>query len=164
LRSPYAALILALLIAVSHAGLYAGTPDNALEEILSSAESLFKAMRGKNHPAIWAGLSTASRKTILDETRKAIVTSTGKEVPEEELLRDFEDGGPVARGYWIGFLSHFDPNLVLEQSRWEPGKIVGDRAEILLTHKGSEKPALLKLFREEGRWKAGLVETFWGRK
>jgi hypothetical protein len=38
-----------------------------------------------------------------------------------------------------------------------------DRAEILLTHHGADRPATLKMFREDGGWKAGLVETFWSR-
>jgi hypothetical protein len=38
-----------------------------------------------------------------------------------------------------------------------------DRAEILLTHRGAEHPAVLKMFLETGGWKAGLVETFWSR-
>ncbi len=86
--------------------------------------------------------------------------------PRGFVSRDygFEAGGPIARGYWNGFLVQFNPDIALEQSRWERGKIAGDRAEITITYKTAEKPALLKLFRENGRWKAGLVETFWGRK
>jgi len=38
-----------------------------------------------------------------------------------------------------------------------------DRAEILLTHRGADHPATLKMFLEDGDWKAGLVETFWSR-
>jgi hypothetical protein len=38
-----------------------------------------------------------------------------------------------------------------------------DRAEILLTHHGADHPATLKMFREDGGWKTGLVETFWSR-
>jgi len=139
-------------------------PDKTLNEVVSAAESMFNAMKNRDYPAIWAVLSATSRSTIVDETRKAIATSTGKEVPEEELRRDFSEGGPVARGYWNGFLEQFDPALALEQSKWEKGTIGSDRAEILIIYKTAEKPALLKLFRENGRWKAGLVETFWGRK
>ncbi|MBI5343521.1 MAG: hypothetical protein HZB63_09485 [Deltaproteobacteria bacterium] len=139
-------------------------PDKSLADILSSAESLFKAMQAKNYTSVWAGLSAASRNTIIEETRKEIARNgAGKTASMEEVRRDFAEGGPIARGYWIGFMTHFDPGLVLEQSRWEMGKIAGDRAEILITYKTAEKPALLKLFRENGGWKVGLVETFWGK-
>jgi hypothetical protein len=121
-------------------------------------------MKIRDYRGIWGTLSAASRETIVDETRKSIARSGGKEVPKEELRRDFDEGGPIARGYWNGFLLQFNPDLVLEQSRWEKGPIGSDRAEIRITYKTAEKPALLKLFREEGGWKVGLVETFWGRK
>ena len=37
-----------------------------------------------------------------------------------------------------------------------------DRAEVLITRLGADRPAVLRMFREGGGWKAGLVETFWG--
>lgn len=121
-------------------------------------------MQAKNYPGIWALLSAASHKTVIDDTFTAIAKEGGKEVPKEEIRRNFSEGGPIARGYWNGFLENFDPRLALEQSKWEVGSIGPDRAEILITGKTAEKPALLKLFRENGGWKVGLVETFWGRK
>ncbi|MBI5575247.1 MAG: hypothetical protein HY896_02660 [Deltaproteobacteria bacterium] len=163
LRIAIAALFLMSPISFLHPGIQAGYPDDSLEKILASTESLFKAMREKNYPAIWAGLSVESRKVIMEEAGKAIEKSTGEKVPDEELLRDFLEGGPVAEGYWTGFLKNFDPVIVLEKSRWEKGRMEENRAEILLTYKASDKPAVLKLFREDGAWKVGLVETFWGR-
>ncbi|MBP2684153.1 MAG: putative cytosolic protein, partial [Deltaproteobacteria bacterium] len=56
-----------------------------------------------------------------------------------------------------------DPDIALEHSRWEIGSVGKDRAEILLTHHGADHPARLQLFREDGGWKVGLVETFWSR-
>ncbi|PWB62247.1 MAG: hypothetical protein C3F14_10130 [Deltaproteobacteria bacterium] len=121
-------------------------------------------MQAKNYVGIWGLLSAASQKTLIDETSTAIAEASGKQVPKEEIRREFSEGGPIARGYWNGFLENFDPRLALEQSTWEKGTIGADRAEILITYKTAEKPALLKLFRENGGWKVGLVETFWGRK
>jgi len=121
-------------------------------------------MKNRDYRGIWGTLSAASRETIVNETRKAISRSGGEELPKEELRRDFGEGGSIARGYWNGFLERFNPDLVLEQSRWEKGPIGSDRAEIIILYKSAEKPAVLKLFREDGGWKVGLVETFWGRK
>jgi len=163
--TPFRLPIIILLAAfLSFSLALADEPDRELGDILSSAESFFKIMRARDYPGIWDALTSASQRTILDEARKAIARSGGKEIPLDGLRKDFESGGPIARGYWSGFLAHFNPDIVLEQSRWEQGKIAGDRAEILITYKTAEKPALLKLFRENGQWKAGLVETFWGRK
>jgi hypothetical protein len=138
--------------------------DKTLGDVLAAAESLFKAMQAKNYIGIWGLLSSASQETMIDDTYTAIAKEGGKEVPKEEIRRDFGEGGPIARGYWNGFLENFDPRLALEQSKWEKGTIGADRAEILIISKTAEKPALLKLFREKGGWKVGLVESFWGRK
>jgi hypothetical protein len=81
----------------------------------------------------------------------------------EAVRRDFVAGGPIARDYWDAFLRRFDPDAALEHSRWEIGSVGKDRAEILLTHHGADHPATLKMFREDGGWKTGLVETFWSR-
>jgi hypothetical protein len=121
-------------------------------------------MKNRDFRGIWETLSAASREVIVDETRKSIARSGGEDLPKEEVRRDFGEGGPISRGYWNGFLTHFNPDLVLEQSRWEKGEIGTDRAEIRIIYKSAEKPAILKLFRENGGWKVGLVETFWGRK
>ena len=84
--------------------------------------------------------------------------------PDPEVVRsDFIAGGPIAREYWDAFLSRFDPDAALEHSRWEIGSVGKDRAEILLTHQGAERPAVLKMFLEAGGWRVGLVETFWSR-
>ena len=152
------------LFALARPSAFADDPDRTLGDILSSAESCFKAMKTRDYQGIWKTLSAASRNTIIDETRKSIARAGGNELPKEEVRRDFDEGGPIARGYWYGFLAHFNPDLVLEQSRWEKGSIGSDRAEILITYKKAENPAILKLFREDGGWKVGLVETFWGRK
>lgn len=143
---------------------FADAPDKTLNEILSSAESLFTAMKNRDYPAVWNVITAASKTAIVDDTYKAIVRNGGKEIPKEEIRQDFDASGPIARRYWDGFLKRFDPDLALEQSRWEKGTIGSDRAEILILHKMAEKPALLKLFREGNGWKVGLVETFWGRK
>ncbi len=143
---------------------FAADPDKTLGEILFSAESLFHALKERNYPGIWESLTRASRNTIVDDTHKEVARSGGREIPKEDLRKDFSQGGPIAKGYWNGFLEHFDPDLALEQSKWEKGSIGKDRAEILITYRKSEKPAQLKLYREDGGWKVGLVETFWTRE
>jgi len=163
---------------------WAASPENhpAIPEILSRAESLFLSMKSRDYPAIFAVLSSKSRETIVAETTSALATSARKARPGEptavetpsaparspapgpEAVRsDFIAGGPIARDYWNAFLSRFDPDVALEHSRWEIGSVGIDRAEILLTHQGAERPAVLKMFLEAGGWKAGLVETFWSR-
>jgi len=147
----------------------------AVPAILARAESFFKSMKARDYPEIFAGLSAKSRETIVAETTSSIAAARpgppgkppalpGDPAPGPEAVRrDFVAGGPIAREYWDAFLRRFDPDLALEHSRWEIGSVDEDRAEILLTHHGAEHPATLEMFREDGAWKVGLVETFWSR-
>jgi len=154
----------------------------AVPAILARAESLFQSMKARDYPAIFAVLSAKSREAIVAETSSALAAAAKKTGPGETIAAetpssparepapgpegirgDFIAGGPIARDYWDAFLSRFDPDIALEHSRWEIGFVGKDRAEILLTHHGADHPARLKMFREDGGWKAGLVETFWSR-
>jgi hypothetical protein len=161
----------------------ASTEDHpAVPAILDRAESLFQSMKIRNYPAIFAALSAKSQETIVAETASAFAAAaiqappgkaTSADTPSapaktsspgpEAVRRDFVAGGPIARDYWDAFLGRFDPDAALEHSQWEIGSVGKDRAEILLTHHGAEHPATLKMFREDGGWKVGLVETFWSR-
>jgi hypothetical protein len=44
------------------------------------------------------------------------------------------------------------------------GEINSYTAEIYVQHKKSEKPAVLKMFKEDNVWKLGLEESFGTRK
>jgi hypothetical protein len=146
----------------------------AVPAILSKAESLFQSMKSRDYPAIFAALSAKSRETIVAETSSALAAAA-KQAPQgtptalardpapgpEAVRSDFVAGGPIARDYWDAFLRRFDPDEALEQSRWEIASVGKDRAEVHLTHHGADHPAKLKMFREDGGWKVGLVETFW---
>jgi len=162
----------------------AASPEDhpAVPAILERAESLFQSMKNRDYPAIFAALSAKSREAIVAETssdldaaasQAAPGTSSAAEPPPglvkhpapgpEAVRRDFAAGGPIARDYWDAFLRRFDPDVALERSRWEIGSLGKDRAEILITRHGAEHPARLRMFREDGGWKVGLVETFWSR-
>ena len=139
-------------------------------------------MKARDYPAIFAALSAKSRETIVAETASAFAAAAKLAPPEKAtsadtpsapakisppdpaaVRRDFVAGGPIAREYWDAFLRRFDPDAALEHSRWEIGSVGKDRAEILLTYRGADHPATVKMFREDGDWKVGLVETFWSR-
>jgi len=150
----------------------AASPEDhpAVPAILARAESLFQSMKARDYPAIFAALSAKSRETIVAETSSALAAAETPSAvardpaPGPQAVRnDFVAGGPIARDYWDAFLLRFDPDAALEHSRWEIGSVGKDRAEILLTHHGADRPATLKMFLEDGGWKAGLVETFWPR-
>lgn len=117
-------------------------------------------MRARDYPAIWGLLSLKSRESIVGEVVKESGRTGEGAVDVGEIERDFERGGAIARAYWEGYLREFDPKTVLSESRWEMGEVGEDSAEIRITHKRSERPAVLRMVREGGIWKVGLIETF----
>lgn len=123
-------------------------------------ESTFTAMKDRDYALLFSQLSGASRSEIVDETRNAIAERGGEKLPAGAVERDFRQGGPIAKAYWEGFLRHFDPDTALAQSRWAMGEVKGDEARVLITHEGANRPAVIRLHRENGVWKVGLRETF----
>lgn len=136
----------------------------AINGAVSAAEAMFQAMKARDYRGIWEGLTSRSRETVADETLKALAKEGKDKTGREGLLADFRDGGPVARSYWDSFLTHFNPDLALVESRWEAAGTGPGRVLILITHKTSDRPAALEMLEEDGAWKFGLVEAFRGRR
>lgn len=131
--------------------------------VLDAAELTFKSMKDRSYNNIWRSVTQRSRNTIVKDVFKA-VAKTDNQYSEEQILNDFKDCSTICKSYWDGYLQSFDPNTALEQSKWGIGFIKKSEAEIIITYEKAEKPAVLKMFREDGVWKVGLVETFWTRK
>ncbi len=143
----------------------AAQPDERqTASILEAADSFFKAMKVRDYTAVWSGLSEQSRKTIVEKVFRTIREDKQAGRSVESITQDFAAGGPIARAYWSAYLSNFDPDTILEQSRWTMGTVRQTRAEILLLHRKSENAAVLKMVKEGGEWKVGLMETFGRRK
>jgi hypothetical protein len=137
--------------------------DSALQEqVLSATENYFVQLKNKNYAAVWSSLSAKSRAKIISDVRKEN-KRIAIESSEDSLAKDFAAGGVMAKAYWDSFLFVFNPDIVLNESKWEIGKVGSDEAEIVLQYKKSEKPAVLKLYRENGSWKFGLDESFGAR-
>ncbi len=136
----------------------------AINRAVSVAEATFQAMKARDYRGIWERLTAKSQKTMADETLEALATEGKSQAGREALLADFRDGGPIARQYWDGFLANFNPDTALAESRWEAADTGPGRVLILITYKTSDRPAALEMFREDGAWKFGLVETFWARR
>jgi hypothetical protein len=69
----------------------------------------------------------------------------------------------LAKAYWNSYLNAFDPDRVLEQSKWDVGAMKKDKAEINILYKKSAKPAVLLIYMEGNVWEVGLEETFGSR-
>jgi hypothetical protein len=133
------------------------------DRLLDSASGMFEAMRDRDIRAVWTFLSIKSKTTIVTEIKQSSARA-GTVYSQEQIAADMQLGGLIARTYWKAFLENFNPKPVLEESRWELINMQKDRAEIVIQHKKAEWPARLKMYKEDGSWKVGLVETFWSGK
>jgi hypothetical protein len=140
--------------------------DDNIESSLSSAELLFKMMKSRDYPKIWSLLSNKSKDVIVDDVYKA-EAKEGTVHSKENINNDFNSGGALSKAYWESLLENMKPitpDTVLEQSKWDIGKFEENKGEIIIKYKKAEKPAVLIMFKEGGKWKVGFVETFWTRK
>jgi hypothetical protein len=149
-----AASMLILLLSMVYS--LRAAPKDEVDTILQSAESFFKTMKEKEYAGIWRLLSAKSRVAIVNDVAKHAATIYSK----AQIETDFSVGGLIAKSYWDEYLFYFDPDTVLEQSKWEMGPISKQQAEVILQHKKAEQPARLKMFKEGNQWKVGLIETF----
>jgi hypothetical protein len=144
---------------------FADSRDTQIDTILNSAESLFKTMKVKDYKGIWAYLSGPSRVTVVNDTYKALVANSPAVKPDmqyskEMVESDFRSGGPIAKAYWDAYLQNFNPDWLLEQSKWQMGKIEKGKAEIVIQYRKGEGPVNLQMVAENGKWRVGLMETF----
>jgi hypothetical protein len=140
-------------------------PEAEQDAILSSAESLFRAMNDRRYSDIWSHLTLESRSRITATVAKAIsqaaaLAEKGKAYSDEEISGDFRDGGTLSQAYWNSYLDTFNPDLALEQSAWTLANNDKVKAEIEIKYKKSDRPAVLRMYKQEGKWKVGLLETF----
>ena len=159
------ALIMIFSVLLLLSGSAAAQKDNdpvQQEKILSAAENFFVFVKHKDYAAAWSALSAKSQSKIINDVRKES-KKAGEDITHEALRNDFVTGGIMAKAYWDNFLFVFNPDMVLKECKWEMGKIKSDEAEIVLQYKKSEKPAILKMFKENGAWKFGLNESFGAR-
>ena len=162
-------LVFALLCVIniscsSTSGLDKRPPLVQQDVLISTCESFFKGLKAKNFQQVWGLLTSKSKAKIGKEVADRIKKESGSPVSEEEIVRDFETGGPYSRAYWEAYVQNFDPDMALKDSKWEVGQIKDTYAEVILRYKTAERPAVIRLYKEGGEWRFGLVETFWTRK
>lgn len=133
------------------------------DAILTAAEDLFNFMKNKEYVSIWNLLSAKSRKVIVDSVYKES-RKLGTEYNKDDLMKDFSSGGANAQAYWNSFLNVFNPSMVLDESLWRMNAVEKDYAEIIILHKKSKNPAIVKMYKEDNGWKVGLEESFGTRK
>ncbi len=131
------------------------------EAVLMVGERLFKSLKARQFRGAWEVLSKESQESIVTDTLRSIEKERPGSVTREQVTNDFAQGTGFAVLYWEGFLQVFDPDKVLERSRWSVGSLKADEAEIVIHYKRAQRPARIKVVKEGGQWRVGLAETFW---
>lgn len=137
--------------------------EKEIEAILASAEDLFKAMKEKNYPALWNLLSNKSQDSIVGNIQKN-AEKAGVGFSRDQINSDFLIGGLISRTYWNKYLTVFDPDIPLEQSKWDMDFLKENKAQIRLQYIKAGKPIFLQMYKESTGWKVGLEETFSARE
>jgi hypothetical protein len=138
-------------------GLTAEYDAASVTPVLNSAEKFFVSLKKRNFAESWELLSEKSRNTIIEDVSESN-KKRGITISKETIEADFDSQGTIFNQ------AGFDPDIVLDHSRWEIGFIKKQTAEIIMTYKNSKNPARLQMYRESGSWRVGLVETFWSIK
>jgi hypothetical protein len=163
IKSSPTVILTSLFILAAISPGWAQEGDFETSAVLSSAESFFQSMQKMDYARVWEYLTQNSKDTIVQDTIKAM-KSHAKEYSVGHVMNDFACGEALSQAYWNAFMKNFDPIMVLEQSKWEIESVKSDKAEIRILYKKASNPAILRMFKEQGIWKAGLVESFWTRK
>ena len=137
----------------------AGESYTTTAPILDTAEKFFISLKQRQYSVVWDLLSTKSHKTIINDIYKAS-KKLGENLEKTTIKNDFKKRGVHSNSYWDAILTEFDPDIILEDSRWEMGPVNKDKAEIILLHKKSKNPAILQMFKENEGWKVGFSESF----
>ncbi|MDX9821428.1 MAG: hypothetical protein RBT20_05805 [Syntrophales bacterium] len=159
------AILILLFIACSQAmpqAWAAGPSEKEMDDVLACAETMFNAQKARQYSDIWNCLTKKTKRSIV-EAVQGQSKRTGSGLAESAIEADFAAGRAVAKAYWDGYLQVFRPDMVLEESQWSIGEIGKDKAEIVILYRKSERPAVLRMFKEGGGWKVGLDETFGAR-
>ncbi|TCK62343.1 hypothetical protein [Seleniivibrio woodruffii] len=134
-------------------------------EPLESCEAFFVNLKSGEYIKAWDGLTKESQKNIVQEVSDSLKKAGyAAESDKVFLTNEFNTCGSICVSYWSTFVKAFNPDIVLRDSEWSLGVSKKNYFEIVILYKESETPSILKMFREDGKWRLGLKETFWVRK
>ncbi len=131
-------------------------------KVIVRAELFFTALRDRTYDTAWNLLSEDSQNRIIKDSYDQS-THDGVDIDKETIEKNFAERGIIFQAWWNSFAESFDANMILEESSWKIGYVKKQKSEILITHRKSENPVKLQMFRQDRQWKVGFAETFWNR-
>lgn len=130
--------------------------------VLFPAYSFFVNLKNHNYKKTWSLLTHSSRKTIVKEIEGSFVKKKIN-IGVRRISKSMKTGGYIAKSYWGGFLKSFNPDMVLKYSAWKVKSIGSKKARIEIDYKYAKAPTFLKMYKQNGKWRLGLMESLYGR-
>ena len=137
-----------------------GLNHDAEDRVVETAESFFVDLKERSFDSVWESLSSRSRERIVDDVFRSAKRGS-RTLAKSDVEDDFASGGLLFMSYWNSFRAGIDVDSVLDHDIWKVESIDNKEAVVNIIHPESKGLTRFKLFREQGRWKVGLVETFW---
>lgn len=135
-------------------GLFLALPATAAEPAgggpAGAVKGFFGAVAAKEYAKAWGYLSNASKTQICD----MIAKDEKMQVTEVRALFDSNDPR-IQNGFWDSFRQSSKSD-VLADSHYTTGAVTGNRADVKMDGNNT----VFHTFKENGKWKFGLMETF----
>lgn len=131
--------------------------------VLFPAYSFFVNLNSHNYKNAWSFLTKSSHIAIINEIENSFAKNNIKNISGQKISNSMKNGGFISKSYWRGFLKSFNPKMVIKYSVWTIKSIGAKTAQIEINYKYGKAPTFLKMYKEDGKWKFGLYETFYGR-
>jgi len=131
-------------------------------EAIDRTNLFFEELQERNYPVLWSYLTKTSRSKIISD----IISYAKPEdnLTKEKVAADFETCSETCKNYWLGFLSFFDPAVILDESEWNISEESSSYVEVKLINSENNAQSFLKIYKENNSWQFGLTESFWLRK
>ena len=130
--------------------------------VLTPAYSFFSNLKNHNFKKLWNLLTLNSKQYITDNIENSFKKHHVK-IGKNKIYQNMSKGGYIAKAYWTGFLKTFKPNMVLKYSVWKIKSIGSKSAKIEIDYKYGKAPTIFDMYKQNGKWKFGLIESLYGR-
>ena len=159
---PVFILIICFLIFISMGAKNSFAKKERGDAALTSAFSFFVNLKEHNFKKLWRLLTLSSRQYIVGSIENSLIKNNVK-IGKNRIYKNMSDGGYIAKAYWDGFLKTFKTSMVLKYSVWKIKSIGSKKAQIEIDYKYAKGPTFLKIYKQKGKWRFGLIESLYGR-
>lgn len=130
--------------------------------VLKPAFSFYLNLKEGKYARAWSFLTPVSKEAIIDKIQSFYAKSKIK-IKKSRILYNLKTGGRIAKYFWNGYTRSFNPDAVLKYSVWKIKSVGEKKALIEIDYKYGKAPAYFKIYKINGSWKFGLIESLYSR-